>query len=432
MNNRYVVRLLVLSDGERFPVLMGSDGQPLYEPTVYAITELRARNRATNTISNTLRDLIVLFLFLDLRRIDLEKRLSEGQILSLAEVEDLVRLSRLPVKILSQMIAETSQNEVATKKVVSFEKIRMRLSEDTQQETSPAVAATRLRSIRDYLSWLATERQSRLSSNEVLRTTLNSSKELLVSNINARLPESSGSTIGRREGLAPEHTERLLEVIDPESPANPWSDHHSRYRNELVILWLHHFGLRRGELLGIRISDIDFRKGTVVIARRADDPEDPRKNQPNVKTRAREIPISSGLLDKTSNYVMKSRFAISGAKKHDFLFVSSADGAPLSIPGIAKIFNVLRKNCSGLPDNLTPHILRHTWNDRFSEEMDRRGVSEETEKKTRSYLMGWSETSGTAANYTRRHIREKAKHALLDMQRNFVGEDEDAGGNNDL
>ena len=62
--------------------------------------------------------------------------------------------------------------------------------------------------------------------------------------------------------------------------------------------------MRRGELLNIRISDLNFRESTVVVLRRADDLSDPRTNQPKVKTRGREIPLSKGLLDKTNAYIM--------------------------------------------------------------------------------------------------------------------------------
>ena len=91
----------------------------------------------------------------------------------------------------------------------------------------------------------------------------------------------------------------------------------------------------------------------------------------------------------------------------------------MSIPSVNKVFKVLREKHPELPANIFPHILRHTWNDRYSEEMDANKVGEEAEKKTRSYLMGWSETSGTAVTYTRRHIRKKARAASLAMQENM-------------
>lgn len=130
--------------------------------------------------------------------------------------------------------------------------------------------------------------------------------------------------------------------------------------------------------------------------------------------------MSAGLLDQTNAYIMNCRSAIRGARKHDFLFVASDTGAPLSIPSLNKIFNVLRQKCPGMPNNIFPHIFRHTWNDRYSEEMDANKVGEEEEKKTRSYLNGWSETSGTASTYTRRHIRKKAQEASLRLQNKLI------------
>jgi integrase len=416
----YRVKTVLACTGERLPMLIGSDGLPLFEPTVFSLTEPRARNRAANTIGNCLRALLVLYLFLDLRRIDLRKRMAEGRLLTMGEVEELVRLCKLPVKNISSMLDTpgTSQGFVS---VVSLEKQRQRVADDRPIEIVTASAATRLRCIRAYLRWLVADRASRVETDRDYRSAISASGQFVIDAIEARLP--SGADHGfrtDREGLEPEAVAELLLVVDPHSPKNPWRDEHSRYRNELILLWLLHLGLRRGELLGVRISDIDFRKCTAVIARRADDPADPRKQQPNVKTRAREIPLSSMLQDKTRSYVMNYRAVIAGARKHDFLLVATDSGFPLSIPAFAKVFNVLRAKCPNLPRGLFPHLLRHTWNDHFSEEMDKRNVGEETEKKTRSYLMGWSETSGTAATYTRRHIRRKAQEASLVMQNRMI------------
>jgi integrase len=245
--------------------------------------------------------------------------------------------------------------------------------------------------------------------------------------INARMPAGCHrGYLDHREGLDSERRKKLLQVVEPSSEDNPWMEEHSRYRNELITNWLYHLGLRRGELLGIRISDIDFRESTVVVARRADDPKDPRQNQPNAKTKARKIPLHPGLRDMTEVYIMSRRAAFPGARKHDFLFVASESGAPMSIASLNKIFRVLSMKCPELP-KVYPHVLRHTWNDLFSEEMDKRKASEETEKKIRAYLMGWSETSETAAIYTRRHIREKANAVSLEMQKKMTGVVKDNG-----
>jgi len=91
-------------------------------------------------------------------------------------------------------------------------------------------------------------------------------------------------------------------------------------------------------------------------------------------------------------------------------------GQPLSIKGLNKIFLEIQKVQPKELSNLTPHLLRHTANDRFSQLMDQRGATSAEEEKMRSYLMGWKEGSGTASTYTRRHIEKKAREAALKLQ----------------
>lgn len=428
MNKKYRVKMIVTSSGERIPMLLGRDGLPMFEPTAFSLSEVRSRNRASNTIDSYLRSVMVFLLFLDLRNINLEERLKVGQLLSLGEVEYLVGICRLPVEKIHSMLDEVQVvSKQTTSSVVSLEKLRRHQSNNEEIRIDGSSAATRLRNIRDYLKWLCLTRISKHGIDVSLRLSLESSIQNTSNAIEARLPSGAykHSRIDQREGLEPEVVNLILKVINPQSRDNPWSDEHAKCRNELIILWLLNCGLRRGELLNIRISDLNFRESTVVVVRRADNLSDPRTNQPKVKTRGREIPISTGLLDKTNAYIMNQRSAIRGARKHDFLFVASGSGIPLSIPSLNKIFTVLKNKFPEISNKLFPHILRHTWNDKFSEEMDKNRVGEEQEKKTRSYLMGWSETSGTAATYTRRHIRKKAQAASMRLQENIIGRSDD-------
>lgn len=420
--------MIVTSSGERLPMLLSRDGLPMFDPTVFSLSEVRSRNRASNTIDSYLRSIMVFLLFLDLRNINLEERLKVGQLLSLGEIEELVGICRLPVEKIHSMLNESKVvSKQTTSSIVSLEKLRKRTSIIDDMRIDSSSAATRLRNIRDYLRWLCLSHISKHGIDVSIRLTLESTIKYTSNAIEARLPSGAynHSRINQREGLEPESVSRILKVINPLSQENPWSDEFSKYRNELIILWLLNCGLRRGELLNIRISDLNFRESTVVVVRRADDLSDPRTNQPKVKTRGREIPLSTGLLDKTNDYIMNQRSAIRGARKHDFLFVASDSGFPLSIPSLNKIFTVLKKKIPELANQLFPHILRHTWNDIFSEEMDKNKVGEEQEKKARSYLMGWSETSGTAATYTRRHIRKKAQTASLQLQKNIMERSDD-------
>jgi integrase len=392
---------------------------PLHEPTLYALTELRAMNRSTSTIQQALRSVMVLYLVLGRLDVDLDQRMHEGRLLTLGEVDELSRWCRAS---LVEVLSDSAMTIVpASTKVVSLEKARMRTaSRAAQEEVGADSAAIRVHYILAYLEWRATERLLKLGPRHPVYAELKTAAELACRALRERVPSSGGrNTVRQRQGLTAEARAKLLSVIEPTSPENPWTGRHPRQRNALMVRLLLALGLRRGELLIVRISDISFQSNEVLIPRRPDDPEDPRLDQPQTKTNDRLLPLDDDLARQTRDYIMGSRRAIVGARKHQFLFVANGSGRPMTKAAVNKVFDAMRRKCADLPEELSPHVLRHTWNDDFSEVMDRKQVPEEAEKKMRSRLMGWSETSDTAATYTRRYIKRKADEAMLDLQKNL-------------
>ena len=414
MSSGYRVKTVVLSSGERLPVLLDRDGQPMFAPTVFALTEVRGKNLAANTIGIVLRSVMAFQQFLDTRSIDLDGRFEGGELLSLGEVEDLARLCRRP---LTELAALSRSSEGTTLNVASLERVRMGGQKTSIAEVEPDVAASRLRYIRMYIQWLATERLSRHGLAPSVTARLSDTARFVAEAIDSRIPHGSGrNALSQREGMSDEAVAELLRVVDPHSPDNPWRDQHTRYRNALLIHWLLYLGIRIGEALGVRVSDIVAYRKEVTIHRRADDPDDPRQYQPQTKTRARVLPVSGTLLAETQAYILNHRSALPRAKKHAFLFVASHTGHPMTLAAVGKLFKELRERCPSLPKGLSGHVLRHTWNDAFSKKMDEAGVTPENERQARSYLMGWSPTSDTAAVYTRRYVRNKAKEVSLGLQ----------------
>lgn len=407
----------MLTSGERLPVLLDRSGKPMFDPTVFSLTEVRGKNLAANTIGSVLRSVMAFHLFLDARGIDLNARLTAGELLSLGEVEDLARLCRLP---LDELTALSGAREYTAPKVVSLEKVRMGAQQKSPAEVDANVAATRLRYIRMYLQWIAGERRSRHGLAESVAARISDSSRLIAEAIDTRIPYKSRHALGQREGVSDEVVDEMLRVIDPHSPDNPWRDQHTRYRNALLVRWLLYLGLRIGEALGVRVSDIVFHSKEVTIHRRADDLEDPRRYQPQTKTRARILTLGDALLAETQAYILNHRSTLPGAKKHPFLFVASRTGRPMSLAAMGKLFKKLREKCPSLPEGLSGHLLRHTWNDAFSKKMEKAGIPPEKEQQYRSYLMGWSPTSDMAAVYTRRYVRNKAKEVSLDLQDQLV------------
>lgn len=407
--------------GERLPILLDRDsGMPLFDPTIYALTEVRARNRAANTIQQHLVGIECLLLFCRAADIDLPERIWSGKLLEIGELDGLARAARRPIEALAaeaERVGGPTGSQGERYKIVRLEAHRQAFRSKEKEEASVdrATAANRLRIVRAYLGWMSLRRLGRVTELTTEFTGYDAARRLMLDALAARIPATN---VGRRdrEGLSHEAREWLEKVIEPDHPANPWVDDHVRHRNRLIVLMLYHLGLRRGELLALQVADIDLRQGRLTIARRPDNPKDPRRHLPSAKTLSRVIAISSGLIEMAADYIIKLRRQVPGARRHGFLLVDTDQGRPLSAAAVEKLFRELRGTSPELLEGLTAHVLRHTWNDRFSEIMDQAKIRTEDEEKQRSYLMGWREGSGTATTYTRRHTRKRAGEVSLEMQ----------------
>jgi integrase len=420
----YRIKTVVMENGERLPMLLdGTTGLPVFEPMAYILSEARARGLAANTITAQLAAIEFLLIYAQTCAIDLSERMTSGALLNLYEIDALAAAVQLTMAKLVERLETTAPPRPQAQRLspTSLEVIRKRLpspgpaSRFVDRDTS----ANRMRIIRDYLAWLINQRLGRLAPDSTHFSALMAKRDLLLKAITARLPPGRGSP-SKREGLDPEERCALLRVVDPSAPSNPWKDPRVRNRNHLIVQILYHLGLRGGELLALRLQDLNFRANTITIARRPDDPADPRRIQPTAKTLGRVIPMNQGLADLAFAY-LAGRREIRGADQHPFLFVETDRGRPLSARALANIFQDLRLADERLFRGLSAHVLRHDWNDRFSETMDRYGTAEPLEEKYRSQLMGWREGSGTAASYTKRHIRRRAAKVSLEMQAEAFG-----------
>jgi integrase len=410
MQEKLSIRLITFSNGERYPLLLNQQGQPHWHASLYATTQIRNASKAPNTIVAVLSAIRILLSWSFSRNQDIENRFCQRNFLNEHELESLRQYT--------QMI---KTHEPSDQKIIKIsrriEKLRGNIK-ISEARISGSTQYIRMTYIADYIEWLAINLIER-DAKQVDANTLKAIKKMSDGLRERRPQKISKSRENARKGLTDQQQEALLNLIKPETEDNPFSIE-VQIRNKLIILLLYHLGLRAGELLALRISDFDFQKNTLLIARRHDNANDSRTYQPVVKTFDRRIPLSNQLIKLVSDYVLGLRCKNKAAKQHDYLFVVHQIGPflgqPLSLKGLAKIFQEIKNSSPTLKD-LTPHILRHTANDRFSELMDKRGASPAEEDKMRSYIMGWKEGSGTAATYTRRHIENKAKEAALLLQK---------------
>lgn len=415
--NPYCVRIVIFVSGERVPLLISAvTGAPLFQPTLYATTHLRSRGRATETIHQALRAVMVLQLVLDRLGIKLDGRMADGELLDRGEIDEIARTCRFPLETIVRESFDGPRVLSTSRRSKSLEHVRMG-TESAPAQVDASTAAIRLHYIRDYLKWLTSNRLFAMGPKDDAYAALKTSADLVRGVLAELAPVGSNrNVVTNRKGFLQSEIDEILAVMDPTSPTNPWKGEHTKGRNYLIAKWLITLGIRRGELLNVRIDDINFQTERVTIERRPDDKRDPRPNQPRVKTRGRELPLGSTLTALTHEYVRTLRSVQGNARKHGYLFVANGSGAPLSLPQVAAIFTGLRKSRPELPRNLMPHVLgRHSWNTRFSELADERKLSAEVEKKVRSRAMGWSETSDTAATYTRRHVEREADELIRSL-----------------
>ena len=381
-------------------MLVDKHGMPLFYPTLFSTWVLRAGSLAANSITNALNALKVLFVWEAQVGLDLESLLSQGQLLDENQIRDL-----------SDFLQRSLLTEPG-KKIVRIDR--------KPKVVSVSAHYYRLTITAKYVEFLA----NRVGASRIGAARI----QKMVDTIKANRPIKPNKSDPDRDDfhLSEEAIQSIEAALKPGSPNNPTKDYGVQLRNALMFFILKSIGIRRGELLNLRIEDVDFGSNTLAVVRRPDSKGDSRKHQPTAKTRPRRLRIAPALINKIKDYVMDCRNKVPGAKRHGYLFVTHkagpTQGAPLSLSAFGKWMSELANIVEGA--RFHAHALRHSWNYEFSRIADEKGMSPAEEEKTRSYFMGWSETSGTAATYNRRHIKEKAQQAGLELQERYMNKPE--------
>lgn len=390
------MRRFVAADGERFAVLVDGSGMPLYYPTLFTTWHLRSRSLAINSIANTLKAIKTLYAWEAHVGIDLASLFSQGELLGeerIRGLSDFLQLAASPTRRDTEVYSLTRWSKP---KFVGTSNYYFRLTV-----------------VADYLGFLAKRLCSHLLDDREIQR--------MVTAIRANRPTKPSKSVSDRDEryLDDAIVQAVEEAVRPGSERNPAKDHAVQVRNELMFMILRLTGLRRGELLNLKVDDVNFAKNTLRVVRRPDSKGDSRAFQPTAKTRQRTIPLASDLIIRIHEYVLRYRNTLLRARMHGYLFVTHkagpTQGHPLSISGFQKWMLSIASIIEG--SGIHAHALRHHWNYVFSQHSDAMKIPSAKEEKIRSYLMGWEEASGTAQIYNRRHTKQKAAEAVLALQK---------------
>lgn len=231
------------------------------------------------------------------------------------------------------------------------------------------------------------------------------------------------------KGLTTQERNRLLEIMHPESSENPFTNEALRHRNYIILLLGLEMGLRRAEMLLIKISDIHWHSRQLSIVNLEDDEVDPRTLAPQFKTNERILEMGDDLIFALKKYVDTYRSYkrdASAARKHPFLLVSHRrnEGRPLSIKALD---SVLPRASEAAPElkHIHPHILRHdavyTLLESMYEELEELTPEDRTTKvqKVLTYAFGWSPESNMPGLYGAKFWKQEADKEIKKRSEKF-------------
>lgn len=419
MEDLLKIRPTRFHDSERFPVVISGAGLPQFYPNTFLTADLRSRNKQYNTLISAAYAIQALRCWEMLEGINIVERMLDCRFLTGLEIDSLYNSMWHSCDFLAEKV---QQKQVVAKGAGKVRSLAAYRRQNTGEKK--AVGAVRAGTVASrlvyiiryfkYLGLLGIQKEN----NAATRVALAKALEQMVVALAARAPEAFGGHVDaeyQRLGLTYEVEGLLREIIEPDHHMNPWSTG-VQLRNNMVIEILLGLGIRGGELLNLPIEDIDLRQNKVKIRRLPDNPDDPRLYEPNVKTLPRELRMKDALAAVIQAYIVNDRRRLPGARKHDFLVVSSADGAPLSRTSFNSIFEAVRRKVPGIPSDFGAHLCRHTWNDRFSDFCDSKGIDEERERKIRCKIMGWMPGSQMALVYTKRSTQAVVDEYMLGQQ----------------
>ncbi|EIO3707137.1 site-specific integrase [Vibrio parahaemolyticus] len=405
-----------MSGGEDYAILLDEDGMPMPYQCLFVTKEYRNTNKASNTCRNAFEQLKLLEEICRHLKIDLIERCRTGNFLEKSELELLARWSKVNVdKLRIEAIKVKSRNIVSLKPPQKrVESARATIVGHNDSEVLSSTVYTRLTVFAKYIGWLE----------ETLFPSKGSKSEEFLKSKRPETYMTGASDVvidDDYRSLTSEQVRRVLEVVHPDSEENPWKSYDLRCRNQLIVLIFQLLGCRRGELLRIRVRTNNYEpdikkneRGTYsVTIRHGLDEDDKRVPKPQNKTVGRKVPLIKRVAELYEDYLIYSRSQVSGSEFIPYLFIthnhkSSANNA-LSLSALNKVFRDISEVVGFIVD---PHSLRHTWNDKFSELMDRKiaaGETNETKSEAdRRKLMGWSDNSREAQRYAKRHINKRA------------------------
>jgi integrase len=413
------IRNLILSSGERYPILIEKNGLPNYWVTLYVTVKLRS-SHTQSSISNSLGHIIHLKLWENINGRDLISEFLQNRLLNSEDIYSIRDHCTLDTKSLKKWLKTSQKNIYKFSSASTVNIIPI-------QRVSNNHAFNRMTQIADFLDFIARTILKKKLLEEKFSKQIDAMKKSILAN-RSKGNKNKGFSVGiNNKSTSTEAFERILSIVKESSPENPFKSNDVKFRNAIIFEVMDATGMRAGEILALQVQDIDFHKGLLKVIRRHDTLEDPRKQQPVAKTNERSIPINIEISNRLREYIMEIRSAFPAARKHPYVFVTHKKGKYLGKPISNSTFvnRILKPSVEVNPEvleEITRHGFRHYFNYKLSKKIDAinkaakenpdiNSINEKMEIQIRKELNGWS-SEKTAETYNLRHIREVANRVM--------------------
>jgi len=221
---------------------------------------------------------------------------------------------------------------------------------------------------------------------------------------------------GKWKGRSPLTDEEIIKIRDAIAPRqnehgewifNAFSKR-TALRNWLFFLMGQYLGLRRGEILNIKRTDIpNGPMPRLRIVEHLGDPADTRMRKPALKTSERVLPLQRELRNTLKAYLTFT--PQKGGRPQSpspYLFLTE-DGAPMSISTAYKVSQKIRLLSD--VETFTWHKLRHTWATRVYKLL----CDQEGGERMLKQMAGWR-TDTMLEHYAEEAITERANAHLVE------------------
>ena len=389
-NTRSPFRVLpiTLGTGEILPTLVTTSSWIAVRVATRWVVRRRRWRSMPSTLTNDLRSLALLYAWAKgaLER-ELDDLLEEGQTLTGIQIQDLLTFLRVGSR------------------VVDIDRATISGSNTVARHASV---------IRDFLKW-AVDPASQGCRQRVSFDQIRYQRVCLEEAFHAAARQRSASR--RIRPLTAEEVARVDRSIGPHrtddgnlrvplrfATANPFRAE-TRLRNWLMYGFAIQCGLRRGELLKLRLDDLPHPDSPgLKVRRRAYDTADSRRHRPGVKTVERILDLSGEMRAGLRAYLTNRPPCGRSGGRSPYLFVTAA-GDALSITAANEIIGVVAR--ATRIDDLSWHSLRHTWAEALAEELLEQHPEEETLALLRT-LGGWKPRSTMPLHYTQNAMAKRA------------------------